>query len=154
MNEADMLKYIFKDDLGLYSVDSRRVYRMCVGKNYFEFSCDANYPATVPEMSSNIDQDIIDRVVEEAREFVSTPMMFDMIRLAIRKLEESSVGRDVGGKISVSYSIDDSDKITEEEFLAWKVRNKKIREVRSGITGKEIFLERKRSRDEVQDDDV
>lgn len=152
MDEESVLRYIFKEDFKTYREDGRRMYRVCVDDKYMEFECDEEYPCSVPEFVSNVEKDVMERVKQEAVQYISTPMIFDMVRLTIKALEECSINSTEGGRISVSYHVDDGDKITEEDFLAWRAKNVRAAEAVEGLTGKEIFLEKRRNKKDCDED--
>ncbi|ADM12237.1 uncharacterized protein Eint_091080 [Encephalitozoon intestinalis ATCC 50506] len=151
MDECDALRYIFGGDLEHYTRDTEHVYKISAEGNSFEFRCSEGYPNTIPEMSSDVEDNILAEVREETKKYISTPMIFDMVRIVVRKLEGSNIVSDVK-RISISYNIDDKQKITEEDFMNWKKGTPRAEKPRTGKTGKEIFLERRRSKEDFQDD--
>lgn len=152
MDELSVLKHIFKDELEFHSANDRIVYKICLDEKYLEFRCDEEYPKSIPELVSNVERNILNDVREESKQFISTPMIFDMIRLTVKKLEESGLGNK-NEKVTISYDTDDGDKITEEEFLEWKMRNVRTKKSVVGETGREIFLKRSKTRKEMLEDE-
>ncbi|AFM99004.1 hypothetical protein EHEL_091090 [Encephalitozoon hellem ATCC 50504] len=151
MDEHDALEYIFGSNLRHCVESTGQVYKISIGDKYFEFSCGEDYPYSIPRVISNVENEVLEDVAKKAKSYVSTPMIFDMIRLTFKKLEESNI-EGIGKRISACYIVDDRERITEEDFLNWRKKNQIAVRTRSGKTGKEIFLERKRNREEIQDD--
>jgi len=151
MNELQALQCIFGNSMKHHFEEDCLVCSISVGENYFEFVCKKEYPSIVPDVFSNIEQDILNWSLSQVQKYVSTPMIFDIIRLALQKLDESSIIVDTG-KLVISYDIDDSERITEQDFLAWKQKAVKPRPEKTSMTGKEIFIERKRNKEEINDD--
>lgn len=151
MDEHDALKYIFGSNLRHYAEGTGQIYKISVGDKYFEFHCREDYPNSIPEVLSNVENEVLEGVIRKAERYVSTPMIFDIIRMTFRKLEESGIGKNTK-RISACYSVDDGQKITEEDFLNWRKKMQRAVSRKSGRTGKEIFLERRRNKEEIQDD--
>ncbi|CAD27084.1 hypothetical protein [Encephalitozoon cuniculi GB-M1] len=151
MDEYDALQYIFGDSLRHRTEDTGSVYEISVGEKRFEFLCREDYPNSMPEVLSNAGDDVLAEAARDARKYISTPMIFDIIRLVVRKLEKSGI-KGNEKRTSTSWSADNGHKITEEDFRNWKMKAPRTEKPRAGKTGKEIFLERRRNKEDVQDD--
>lgn len=151
MDEHDALNYIFGSDLKCLSEGGEIVYKICLGEKYFEFACKKDYPDSIPQVFSNVEDNVLARARAEAEKYISTPMVFDIIRTVVGILEESSIGKG-GKKISTTYDVEDGQKITEEDFIEWKKRSTMIIKPKIGKTGKEIFMDIRRNKEEIHDD--
>ncbi|KAM0672503.1 hypothetical protein CWI42_100560 [Ordospora colligata] len=151
MDELQALKCIFENNMKHHFEEDCLVYCISVRENYFEFICRKEYPNTPPDVFSNIERDVLDWSLSQAQKYLSTPMIFDIIRLVFQKLDESSIIVDTG-KLVISYDINDNERITEQDFLAWKQKIIRPKIEKTSMTGKEIFIERKRNKEEINDD--
>jgi hypothetical protein len=144
MDESAMLKCIFRDKIEEETEEGRRIYRITHGKECIELECDEEYPETVPRISLTRDMELAKAIRREARKFLSTPMVYDIVRLYAEASEGVEMGGD-GRALTITYATDQTDKMTEDEFLEWKRENRRTRAPQDRVTGKQHFLKRRRS---------
>jgi hypothetical protein len=149
MEELAVLRHIFGNSVECSRVGEKTVYKITYGDDCIEFECDESYPECVPRMSVKKNPVLVESVRRKAKAFLPAPMVYDMIRLYLCENVERIDSR----AVTITYTVDESDKITKEEFLEWKKRNRRVHSSQGGVTGKEHFLCRKRDVEESKSDE-
>ncbi|WUR05031.1 uncharacterized protein VNE69_12016 [Vairimorpha necatrix] len=129
VNEDIFLKDIFGDSLSIYIYEDTKTYQILFNNKYYEFIIDRDYPLSRPQSSVSLPDDIFGKY--------KTNMIYPLLFECIKK-EELNLGAHVEMTSFIEY--ENIEKITQEEFLEYQNRHKKIQAKKEGKSGKEYFL--------------
>lgn len=152
MDEFEVLKYIFNNNIECVNDSDDIVYKVHFKNNYLEFILNSEYPNAIPIMKGP-KKETLEKLERAANKYISTPMIYDLIRLYVKFEEETNLVTDKTSILEIKYNVEDIDKITEEQFLDWKSKNVREKKVIEGITGKAYFLDRKNNKEEIFDEE-